>query len=422
MSDKANETFTEEELVGRPKKKSPPILLSLEKEKIFQGILSERKNVPVSMQKEWRQALIENVPLDSLLLPGLTVRQVREIRLGLKAGIDVSIYAKKKIPDAQMREIREMLEEKQKSEATPIEELVPGELEKKEESQDTEDIAAVSDETIAEDTLIETLTSSEEDDSFEYVEDTTYYEGFEVPQKGKDIVIPNEVERVEVKIPLDRIQMHQIVLAERQHLPISLLCNPDLAPDQQHEIRIGLKAFPESVVQVYANHKLPSEIMREIRIALADGFQPLAPDYRDVDTLLTSYKQFYMRKPLQQNSSFPYTTAFGQRLYKKAEVAFIEKVCDLGLLTRFRPYLEEQWYTVGHWEQLLDGVRVGIDVSHYAYPGYTPEQMADIKDELIKASGIRRILMHKISVRKERKKIEKARKRFMKRKEVSNED
>jgi len=344
---------------SRFKNKNPiPVQdLTTEQEILLASVISSGNYVE-SVQKEIRAALSENLPLDYLLIPGLKVRQVKQIRAGLKSGIDVSQYANPQISDSEMKQIREALEMQQ--EVYTQQELV--------EPTESEQEPVVNPEPVS------------------------------VQKTAPEIIVE--------KVPVEAFLMEQIVLAKNQKLPISLLCDPNLTPDQQHEIRLGLKTLPERTVRVYSNPKIPSEVMREIRIALADGFSPTEYDYSSPSTLFNSYKQFYMRQPLKNHPFFPYKTLYQDKLFGKKEVKFIFFAWQSGYLEEMGKHLKLP-YSLEQLEEILKGYKDGIDVSQYAYLGYSAEQMQEIRSELLSEISFWKILTHRrkmISLNKKRKK------------------
>jgi hypothetical protein len=189
-------------------------------------------------------------------------------------------------------------------------------------------------------------------------------------------------------------------LGQRYSLPISLYASEQFTAEQMHELRLGM--LSKLNVSVFAKKEIPAEQMRAIRTEILSGYVP--NETRDP---LLDLRQFQMAQVLKKYPWINEGIFHGQTFSREQA----EEICagrQAGLGATLRVYVSPL-FTPGQMREIRLGLVHGVDAESYAIPGYSAEQMREIRTVLEELHGKKKMLEKRLSLFREKRQAEKSR-------------
>lgn len=190
--------------------------------------------------EEIREALSENLPIQSYVNTEYDWLQIREIRKGLREGLDISVYASKDIPYEKMRQLRRGLKE-----GINLKDFIKLDA-----------------------GILRQLRSARKKkvDISRYV-----VEGYDAEQLEQ--IIKAKQNNVDISPYINKqlrgVVLQEIILGLEMGMNVSIYANPKYSWQQMRELRIGLKNRVN--ISLYSNALFDANQMREIRLGQESG-------------------------------------------------------------------------------------------------------------------------------------------------------
>lgn len=174
---------------------------------------------------------------------------------------------------------------------------------------------------------------------------------------------------------LNAAQLEQICLARDAGLPFHLLVG--FEADQMHEIRMGLLSLDRSIVELYARNHFSAYEMRYLRWAASLGYQPESMSMLDASA-------FALKKLTEILPYFPLSVFRG--VFDQDQIQLFTSMWNEGLRD-FIPALARLHLSADQLREVRKGLLISRRAISYAHPEFSPEQMRDMRLELEKSIG-----------------------------------
>lgn len=193
------------------------------------------------------------------------------------------------------------------------------------------------------------------------------------------------------KESLNAAQLEQICRARDAGLPYQMLVG--FEADQMHEIRMGLLTLDRSVVEMYAKQHFSSREMRYLRWAASLGYQS------DGMSLLDA-SNFALKKLTERFSFFPHSVFRG--VYDEEQIQLYISMWKEGFRDVI-PSLARIHLTGEQLREVFSGLMVSRLALSYAHLEFSPEQMREMRYELMKRVGNKERFLRRIELSKMKK-------------------